>query len=167
MAQRKSRHSELSDSLSETKSVPSAPSDRFTNTTSSDSHSQFSVASPPPLPIVGNQELSTLNRTVTEIPKPQPRRVIAPAEKTTVSTAVGPSPPREIPMQMLESKPIQTSVMSAAIQPVTDTKAIKSSTEIQTESSIQKIPETSNKFKTMTSTGTSPPPQSISTQVRL
>jgi hypothetical protein len=84
-----------------------------------------------------------------------------------VSTAVGPSPPREIPMQMLESKPIQTSVMSAAIQPVTDTKAIKSSTEIQTESSIQKIPETSNKFKTMTSTGTSPPPQSISTQVRL
>jgi hypothetical protein len=166
MAQRKSRHSELSDSLSETKSVPSAPSDRFTNTTSSDSQFQFSVATPPPLATVGNKELSATNKTVTEIPKPLPRRAVTPAEKTKVSTGVGPSPPREIATEILESKPVQTSVMTAATQSVTDTQATKSSTEIQTESSIKKISETSNKFKTMTSTGTSPPPQSISTQVR-
>ncbi|XP_023720701.1 uncharacterized protein LOC111871673 isoform X6 [Cryptotermes secundus] len=163
MAQTKSRHNELSDSVSETKSVPSAPSDIFTTTTSSDSHSQFSVATPPPLPIVNDQELSATNKTVKEIPKHQRSRAATPAEKTTVSTGVGPSPPREI--LILESKPVQTSVMPTATQSVTDTQTTKSSTEIQkTESSIEKNSETSNKFKVMTSTGTSPPPQSISTQ---
>lgn len=168
MAQRKSRHSELSDSLSETKSVSSAPSDRFTTTTPSDSHSQFSVTTSTPLPILGNQELSATNKTAKEIPKPQQSRVTTPAEKSTMSTGVGPSPPREIPTQTLESKPVHTSVMPAATKSViTETRATKSSTEMQTtESSTKTNSETSNKFKTMTSTGTSPPPQSISTQVR-
>ncbi|PNF20071.1 hypothetical protein B7P43_G05255 [Cryptotermes secundus] len=148
---------------SDVDSTNSKRKDIFTTTTSSDSHSQFSVATPPPLPIVNDQELSATNKTVKEIPKHQRSRAATPAEKTTVSTGVGPSPPREI--LILESKPVQTSVMPTATQSVTDTQTTKSSTEIQkTESSIEKNSETSNKFKVMTSTGTSPPPQSISTQ---
>lgn len=95
MAQRNSRHTELSDSLSETKSVPSAPSDKLT-TTSSDSHSQLSVATPSPLPVVSNQECVAISNTLKAIPKPP---ASPSAQKITVSTAVGPSPPREVSMQ--------------------------------------------------------------------
>lgn len=165
MAQRKSRHTELSDSLSETKSVPSAPSDRLTTTTtteSSDSHSQLSIATPSPLPVVSNQEFAATSNTVKEIPKPPAK----PAAKSTVSTGVGPSPPREIPTQISESKPVQTSAVSSDTLSATETQATKFSTEIQaTESRTNINAQFSCKSKMVTSTGTSPPPQSISTQV--
>ncbi|KDR18370.1 RING finger protein 31 [Zootermopsis nevadensis] len=164
MAQRKSRHTELSDSLSETKSVPSAPSDRLTTTTtteSSDSHSQLSIATPSPLPVVSNQEFAATSNTVKEILKPPAK----PAAKSTVSTGVGPSPPREIPTQISESKPVQTSAVSSDTLSATETQATKFNTEIQaTESRTNINAQFSCKSKMVTSTGTSPPPQSISTQ---
>lgn len=160
MAQRNSRHTELSDSLS----VPSAPSDRLT-TTSSDSHSQLSVETPSPLPVVSNLECATISNSLKEIPKP-PRS--PPAQKITVSTAVGPSPPREIPMHITDSKPGQSTVTSTGIQSAIKTETINSNTEIPATESRTKInSESSSKPKMMTSTGTSPPPQSISTQVWL
>lgn len=170
MAQRKSRHTELSDSLSETKSVPSAPSDRLTTTTtttSTDSHSQLSIATPSPLPVLSNQEFTATSNIVKEIPKPPSSPAVPPAEKSTVSTGVGPSPPREIPMQISESKPVQTSAMSSGTWSATETQTTKSSAEIQeTESSTKIKTQSSGKPKMVTSTGTSPPPQSISTQVK-
>jgi hypothetical protein len=164
MAQRNSRHTELSDSLSETKSVPSAPSDRLT-TTSSDSHSQLSVATPSPLPVVSNQECAAISDSLKEIPKPP---ASLPAQKITVSTAVGPSPPREIPMHITDSKPVPSTVTSTGIPSAIETQTINSNTEIPATESKTKInSETSCKPKMVTSTGTSPPPQSISTQVWL
>jgi hypothetical protein len=170
MVQRKSRHTELSDSLSETKSVPSAPSDRLTTTTtttSSDSHSQISIATPSPLPVVSNQECSATSNNVKEISKPLPSPHATTCEKSTVSTGVGPSPPREIPTQILESKPFQTRAVSSGTQSTTETQTTKSSIEIkETQSSTKINTQSSSKPKMVTSTGTSPPPQSISTQVR-
>jgi len=164
MAQRNSRHTELSDSLSETKSVPSAPSDRLT-TASSDSHSQLSVATPSPLPVVSNQECVAISNTLTAIPKPP---ASPSAQKITVSTAVGPSPPREIPMHITGSKPVQSIVTSTGIQSAIETQTIHSNSEIPATASRTKLnSERFSKPKMVTSTGTSPPPQSISTQVWL
>jgi len=164
MAQRNSRHTELSDSLSETKSVPSAPSDRLT-TTSSDSHSQLSVATQSPLPVVSNQERVAISNTLKAIPKPP---ASPSAQKITVSTAVGPSPPREIPMHITGSKPVQSTVTSTGIQSAIETQTIHSNSEIPaTESKTKLNSESFSKPKMVTSTGTSPPPQSISTQVWL
>ncbi|XP_069698159.1 uncharacterized protein LUBEL isoform X1 [Periplaneta americana] len=165
MAQRKSRHTELSDSLSETKSVPSAPSDRLTTTTtttSSDSHSQLSLATPSPLPVVSNQE-TAINSIFIDVPKPPPSPAISRVQRTTVSTAVGPSPPREIPTppreistQVENTSPVELNATSMSIQ---------SAIETQTEKPIiETNSQPSSKPKMVTSTGTSPPPQSISTQ---
>jgi hypothetical protein len=98
-----------------------------------------------------------------EMPKPP---ASPPAQKITVSTAVGPSPPREIPVHITDSKPVWSTVMSTGIQSATETQTINSNTEILATESRTKInSETSSKPKMVTSTGTSPPPQSISTQV--
>ncbi|KAJ9593904.1 hypothetical protein L9F63_014664, partial [Diploptera punctata] len=155
---RKSHHTELSDSLSETKSVPSAPSEQFTTitTTSSDSHSQLSLATPSPLPIFINRESATINSAIKEVPKSSPSPVPKPVQKTTVSTGVGPSPPREIPTQAVENTPVQkTEIISIST-------AIE--TQTTTEDSVQENSQSVSKSRMVTSTGTSPPPQSISTQ---
>jgi len=170
MAQRKSHHTELSDFLSENKSVPYASSDRLTTTTttSPDSHSQVSLATPSPLPIVSNQEFAARNNTAKEMPTTPPSPAPTSPEETAVSTGVGPSPPREIPMNISEAKPVKTSVVSTGTQSATETQTKKSNAEIQTTESSTKInSQPSGKTKMVTSTGTSPPPQSISTQVLL
>ncbi|PSN46286.1 hypothetical protein C0J52_12853 [Blattella germanica] len=157
---RKSRHTELSDSMSESKSVPSALSEHFTTTTtiSSDSQSQLSLATPSPLPTYNHHEIATMTtNAAVDMPKPPPSPIPKPARKTTVSTGVGPSPPREIPTQVVESKPIQTSIETSSSYSVIETQT---TTEPIVEISAQPV----SKTKMVTSTGTSPPPQSISTQ---
>ena len=159
---RKSRHTELSDSLSETKSIPSVPSDRFTiiTTTSSDSRSQLSLATPSPLPVFNSNESATISSGVKEVPKAPPSPVPKPVQKTTVSTGVGPSPPREIPMQVDEYAQVEK-----------HTKSISTGTVIETqmahESTVKTKPQPATTSRMVTSTGTSPPPQSISTQVSI
>ncbi|XP_067001542.2 uncharacterized protein LUBEL isoform X6 [Anabrus simplex] len=149
LAQTRSRHAEQSDSVSETKSVPSAFSDMHTTTTNttSDNQSQTSMISISPLPPV----TSSISHISSPAPPVSTGTSPIPIRPTKVSTGVGPSPPRDIPSPSMESR----HAVSSSVQTTNHT---------QTTAMPIKRTEPQQKEKTVTSTGTSPPPQSISTQ---
>ncbi|KAJ8888806.1 hypothetical protein PR048_008298 [Dryococelus australis] len=133
---------EFSDVKSTLSPTVSDPLPRTTNS-SSDAHSQTSFYSHSSMPASSEMRPTQANST--------PHTHVA-----KVSTAVGPSPPREIVPG------------GSAPEYMSDTRKISASTGTQSlgESHSDKLNDSAEqpKKKMVTSTGTSPPPQSISTQ---
>ncbi|XP_049852722.1 E3 ubiquitin-protein ligase lubel isoform X9 [Schistocerca gregaria] len=157
---KQSRQGEQSDSVSETKSFPSSFSDTQTATTSaatSTNRKKVTTGTNTSSDIVDHSSLSVSTSSVSPLPpalssdaevSPRPdeqadvEMTEAPPQKPSkVSTAVGTSPPRAVP----PPAPPPTSSVQTATAPAPEVSASKSG-------------------KMVTSTGTSPPPQSISTQ---
>lgn len=168
MVQISSRHTELSDSVSETKSIPSTFSDKNTTTTNtqttttspdhSHSHISLSSLSTPPVGLSDNEPITNVPTENLDIKSKCSLRTNTATVK--VSTGVGPSPPRVIPSLNVETNSVKS-----------DMRAV--STGMQTSVSDEKFTNVNNqsgkvvhKTKQVSSTGTSPPPQSISTQVK-
>nr|CAD7586942.1 unnamed protein product [Timema genevievae] len=151
----KIRQAEQSDMMSDSKSVPSALSERQTTTaTSSDTHSQISLTSPSPLP-ASSEDSAAQNNAAN---KPA-YVVIEPTRPTKVSTGVGPSPPKEIVARTPQVEPPPPARVSVSTGIQSGAEAQRS---VEVRSQVERKVEA--KTKMVTSTGTSPPPQSISTQ---
>nr|CAD7201298.1 unnamed protein product [Timema douglasi] len=154
-ARTKIRQAEQSDMMSDSKSVPSALSEHQTTTaTSSDTHSQISLTSPSPLP--ASSEDSAAQNSAANKPA---YVVIEPTRPTKVSTGVGPSPPKEIVARTPQVEPPPPDRVSVST-------GIQSGAEVQRSVEVRSQVERKVEAKTkmVTSTGTSTPPQSISTQ---